>query len=161
MTWQARGRVRADFPGGEWAGGVLIVRTAEDLRVAFLTETGTPLVSYRVDDAGIADRRGPGIAIQIDAMVALLGRCLLAADTADGGWVDGRWRAGERPARWYGGDPVLLRAATDGPIAFRFRDHRLLEPGPFPHHWTVADRFLEMVITLHRIRFTDPVEGGG
>jgi hypothetical protein len=134
-AWQGRGRLELVFPGKRISCGA-IVRGLGDgsARVAFLSDEGLLLADLSLK---------PGAWEVITAIPDLkdalphLGR-LAAQAYAAAPMEERRWEADAIAAsagdqvRWYGGDPVLLRAVTGGGLDLLLEDWRLLGPDLVP-----------------------------
>lgn len=134
--WVGKGRLEVVAPGKRLSG-TAILRSLGDgaVRAAFLSDEGLLLADLTAKDGSWTVARSVA-----DMQPALphLGRLVAQAyariDDATRTWDDDRLRADVGDAtRWYGGDPVLLRAVEGGGLDLLVEDWRMIGTDLIPH----------------------------
>jgi hypothetical protein len=110
--------------------GSVIVRGLGDgsVRAAFLSDEGLLLVDFTARDGSYSPHK---VIKDMEQALPHLGRLVAHAygtvNETERIWEDGRLLATHKDTvRWYGGDPVLLRAVTGDGLDVLVEDYRLL-----------------------------------
>ncbi len=127
--WQGRGRLELVAPGKRISCGA-IVRGLGDgsARVAFISDEGLLLADLSLKPGSweaitaIADLKDA-----LPHLGRLAAQAFAAAPTEERQWQDDAIAAkAGKQVRWYGGDPVLLRAVTGGGLDLLLEDWRMV-----------------------------------
>jgi hypothetical protein len=135
-AWVGKGRLEVVAPGKRLSG-TAILRSLGDgaVRAAFLSDEGILLADLTAKDGTWTVTRSVA---DMERALPHLGRLVAQAyaRVADitRTWDDDRLRAEVGDAiRWYGGDPVLLRAVEGGGLDLLVEDWRLIGAELIPH----------------------------
>lgn len=135
--WVGKGRLEVVAPGKRLSG-TAILRSLGDgaVRAAFLSDEGILLADLTAKDGTWSVARSVA---DMERALPHLGRLVAQAyarvdDAGTRTWDDDRLRAHSGDAiRWYGGDPVLLRAVEGGGLDLLVEDWRMVGPDLLPH----------------------------
>jgi hypothetical protein len=135
--WVGKGRLEVVAPGKRLSG-TAILRSLGDgaVRAAFLSDEGLLLADLTAKDGSWTVARSVA---DMERALPHLGRLVAQAyaridDTAIRTWDDNRIRAESGDAiRWYGGDPVLLRAVEGGGLDLLIEDWNSQSGELMPH----------------------------
>lgn len=135
-AWVGKGRLEVVAPGKRLSG-TAILRSLGDgaVRAAFLSDEGLLLADLTAKDGTWTVTRSVA---DMERALPHLGRLVAQAyarvDDATRTWDDDRLRADVGDAtRWYGGDPVLLRAVEGGGLDLLVEDWRMIGSDLIPH----------------------------
>ena len=135
-AWVGKGRVEVVAPGKRLSG-TAILRSLGDgaVRAAFLSDEGLLLADLTAKDGTWTVSKS---VTDMDRALPHLGRLVAQAyariDDATRTWDDDRLRAEVSDTiRWYGGDPVLLRAVEGGGLDLLVEDWRMIGTDLIPH----------------------------
>ncbi|MBA3684417.1 MAG: hypothetical protein H0W72_04165 [Planctomycetes bacterium] len=154
VAWRGEGRITVSWPGGRLSADCWLRRAEPTaVRVAIVGDGGLTLADLEIGAGGatihaaVSDLR-PRLQPVIDLLTAAYG----PADEQCRRWQNGRLRVETTSgARWYGGDPLLLRRA-DGPgSAVWLADYRPLA-GLHIAHDLSTEGIVEIVIRIRAIR---------
>lgn len=152
--WVGKGRLEVVAPGKRLSG-TAILRSLGDgaVRAAFLSDEGLLLADLTATDGTWTVTRSVA---DMERALPHLGRLVAQAyarvDDTTRAWNDDRLRAEVGDAiRWYGGDPVLLRAVEGGGLDLLVEDWRMVGAELIPHEARAEGSF---GITI-RLRLTD------
>lgn len=135
--WVGKGRLEVVAPGKRLSG-TAILRSLGDgsVRAAFLSDEGLLLVDLTAKDGTWSVTKSVA---DMERALPHLGRLVAQGyasieDTKERTWEDDRLRAPAGDAlRWYGGDPVLLRAVEGGGLDLLVEDWRMVGTNLIPH----------------------------
>lgn len=134
--WVGKGRLEVVAPGKRLSG-TAILRSLGDgaVRAAFLSDEGLLLADLTAKDGSWTVARSVA---DMERALPHLGRLVAQAyariDDATRTWDDDRLRADVGDAtRWYGGDPLLLRAVEGGGLDLLVEDWRMIGTDLIPH----------------------------
>jgi hypothetical protein len=134
--WVGKGRLEVVAPGKRLSG-TAILRSLGDgsVRAAFLSDEGLLLADLTAKDGtwtvakSVADMERA-----LPHLGRLVAQSYARVDDAQREWDDDRLRAQAGDAvRWYGGDPVLLRAIEGGGLDLLVEDWRMVGNELIPH----------------------------
>jgi hypothetical protein len=136
-AWVGKGRLEVVAPGKRLSG-TAILRSLGDgaVRAAFLSDEGLLLADLTAKDGTWTVTRSVA---DLERALPHLGRLVAQAygrvdDAGARTWDDDRLRAQAGDAiRWYGGDPVLLRAVEGGGLDLLVEDWRMVGPDLLPY----------------------------
>ena len=136
-AWVGKGRLEVVAPGTRLSG-TAILRSLGDgaVRAAFLSDEGVLLADLTAKDGTWTVTRNVA---DMERALPHLGRLVAQAyarvdDAGSRTWDDDRLRAASGDAvRWYGGDPVLLRAIEGGGLDLLVEDWRMIGTNLVPH----------------------------
>ena len=154
-AWVGKGRLEVVAPGKRLSG-TAILRSLGDgaVRAAFLSDEGILLADLTAKDGAWTITRSVA---DMERALPHLGRLVAQAyarvdDAGSRTWDDDRLRAEAGDAiRWYGGDPVLLRAVEGGGLDLLVEDWRMIGTDLIPHEARAEGPF---GITI-RLRLSD------
>ena len=153
-AWVGKGRLEVVAPGKRLSG-TAILRSLGDgaVRAAFLSDEGILLADLTAKDGTYTVTRS---VTDMERALPHLGRLVAQAyarvDDTTRTWDDDRLRASVGDAiRWYGGDPVLLRAVEGGGLDLLVEDWRMVGADLIPHEARAEGPF---GITI-RLRLTE------
>lgn len=154
-AWVGKGRLEVVAPGKRLSGSA-ILRSLGDgaVRAAFLSDEGLLLADLTARDGTWTVARSVA---DMERALPHLGRLVAQAyarvdDAGSRTWDDDRLQARAGDAlRWYGGDPVLLRAVEGGGLDLLVEDWRLVGADLIPHEARAEGPF---GITI-RLRLTE------
>lgn len=135
--WVGKGRLEVVAPGKRLSG-TAILRSLGDgsVRAAFLSDEGLLLADLTAKDGTWTVTKSVA---DMERALPHLGRLVAQAfarvdDAATRTWDDDRLRADAGDTiRWYGGDPVLLRAVEGGGLDMLVEDWRMVGTDLIPH----------------------------
>jgi hypothetical protein len=142
--WMGKGRLEIVTPGKRISGSALIRGLGNgDMRAAFLSDEGLLLCDVSTHDGHYTVHKSiPDIERALPQLGKLIALSYGSLTNTETSW-DGAILIHERAPikRWYGGDPILLRAVTgDGldimienyrPFAGAYLPHEIRAEGPF------------------------------
>lgn len=131
-AWSAAGRCLLEGPGRRLEGRAEVVRGADGLRVALHAAEGPPAIELAVAADGVVSvlRCADGLHPAAD-WLGLLAWQVWGAPAGQPAPDGDRWLAEDgRARRWYGGDPLLLRAVSLPQVRAEVGDYRLGEARP-------------------------------
>lgn len=156
--WVGKGRLEVVAPGKRLSG-TAILRSLGDgaVRAAFLSDEGVLLADLTAKDGVWTVARSVA---DMERALPHLGRLVAQAyariDDHERTWEDDRLKAQAGDAvRWYGGDPVLLRAVEGGGLDLLLEDWRTLGADLLPYEARAEGPF---GITI-RLRLSDVTPG--
>lgn len=149
--WVGKGRLEVVAPGKRLSG-TAIVRSLGDgsVRAAFLSDEGVLLADLTAKDGTWTVAKSIN---DMERALPHLGRLVAqgyarVAD-AERTWDDDRLRAQAGDTiRWYGGDPILLRAVEGDGLDLLLEDWRVTTAGLLPHEARAEGPF-GITIRLH------------
>ncbi len=156
--WIGKGRLEVVAPGKRLSG-TAILRSLGDgsVRAAFLSDEGLLLADLTARDGTWTVTKSVA---DMERALPHLGRLVAQAyarvdDNATRTWDDDRLRADAGDAiRWYGGDPVLLRAIEGGGLDVLLEDWRMAGGDLIPHEARAEGPF-GITIRLHLTEFSN------
>jgi hypothetical protein len=156
--WVGKGRLEVVAPGRRLSG-TAILRSLGDgaVRGAFLSDEGVLLADLTARDGAWTVHRH---VVDMERALPHLGRLVAQGyarvDDATRAWDDDRLRATAGDAvRWYGGDPVLLRAVEGGGLDLLVEDWRSVDATLVPYEARAEGPF-GITIRLHLAEVTVP-----
>ncbi len=153
-AWIGKGRLEVVAPGRR-VSGTAILRSLGDgaVRAAFLSDEGLLLADLTARDGTWSVTRSiPDLERALPHLGRLVAQAYAAVAEGEPTWDDDRLRIQTGDAlRWYGGDPILLRAVEGGGLDLLVEDWRPLAIGLFPHEARAEGPF---GITI-RLRLTE------
>ncbi|HEX3135528.1 MAG TPA: hypothetical protein VHX44_18335 [Planctomycetota bacterium] len=156
--WVGKGRLEVVAPGKRLSG-TAILRSLGDgaVRAAFLSDEGLLLADLTAKDGAWTVARSVA---DMERALPHLGRLVAQAyariDDHERTWDDDRLRAqAGDTVRWYGGDPVLLRAVEGGGLDLLLEDWRMFGTDLLPYEARAEGPF---GITI-RLRLTEVTPG--
>lgn len=135
-AWVGKGRLEVIAPGKRLSG-TAILRSLGDgaVRAAFLSDEGILLADLTAKDgAWTVTRNVPDMERALPHLGRLVAQAYARVDDTTRTWDDDRLRAQAGDAvRWYGGDPILLRAVEGGGLDLLVEDWRMVGADLIPH----------------------------
>jgi hypothetical protein len=135
-AWIGRGRLEVVAPGKRLSG-TAILRSIGDgsVRAAFISDEGLLLADLTAHHgAWTVTHAIPDLERALPHLGRLVAQAYARVDDATRTWDDGRLRADAgRELRWYGGDPLLLRAVEGEGFDLLVEDWRPLGNDLLPH----------------------------
>jgi hypothetical protein len=152
--WVGKGRLEVVAPGKRLSG-TAILRSLGDgsVRAAFLSDEGVLLADLTAKDgAWTVTKNVADLERALPHLGWLVAQAYAEVDDGERTWDAGRLRAQAGDAvRWYGGDPLLLRAITGSGFDVLVEDWRMTPTAILPHEARAEGPF---GITI-RLRLTD------
>ena len=159
--WVGKGRLEVVVPGKRMSG-TAILRSLGDgaVRAAFLSDEGVLLADLTAKDGTWSVTRSiPDLERALPHLGRLVAQAYARVMEGERTWDDDRLQAHAGDAlRWYGGDPVLLRAVEGGGLDLLVEDWRPLDGGLFPHEARAEGPF-GITIRLHLSEVSGKVSG--
>jgi hypothetical protein len=149
--WIAKGRLEVVAPGKRLSG-TAIVRSLGDgaVRAAFLSDEGILLTDLTAKNGSWTVTRSiPDMERALPHLGRLIAQAYAQVADNERTWENDRLRATAGDAvRWYGGDPILLRAIEGGGLDVLIEDWRPLGAQWLPHEARAEGPF-GITIRLH------------
>lgn len=129
QAWVGKGRLEVVAPGKRLSGSVIIRGLGDGaVRAAFLSDEGLLLADFTAQNGNYTVHK---VITDMEQALPHLGRIVAHAygtiTESERTWDDGRLRAKfDNIIRWYGGDPILLRAITGDGLDVVIEDYRFL-----------------------------------
>jgi hypothetical protein len=149
--WIGKGRLEVVAPGKRMSGSV-ILRSLGDgaVRAAFLSDEGLLLADLTARDGRWTVTRSiPDLERALPHLGRLVAQAYASVGETGRSWEDDRLLATAGDARrWYGGDPILLRAVDGGGLDLLVEDWRPFGAVLLPHEARAEGPF-GITIRLH------------